>query len=430
METRKHLLAVAAILTGLISIQIGIVTRSRLEAGPGMETKGAITLDNLVSTSDEPLSISESQMFYQLSLLLEKEYVDTIQHDMSLASGAIRGMVTSLTDSKSQFFDKDAFTAHLDRLNGTYAGIGVELELSYNEEELAKLQRQQIGLDDELPEDGDANFDRNMLFPEVIVRSVMPGSPGEQAGLVAGDRILKINDRWTLASTDIERLTQEIQKIAEAPNGDEEFEKLRNAFIEMADNSIPVGRALKQLVEGDSGSVELIWLRDGQEMTASLEKSVVTVDPIYRNGSTQLRFFKGAAEELKELIAQSDGDLVLDLRQSGFGDYQTMLACLDLVSPSGQYGVLDLERAGEPRAISSSADTSLKSLRLIVDHSVVGAAAIFAKALSSTGWAKIEGDLISDDLAWVESIELPTGEGYTLRTGMYKTDEQAGEARS
>ena len=121
------------------------------------------------------------------------------------------------------------------------------------------------------------------------------------------------------------------------------------------------------------------------------------------------------------VIAQlPQGEITLDLRQSTLGNYEEMRDCLEILAPSNDYGYIVRSQAGEHRKITVSNGTlTQRKFKIIVDNSTWGAAAVFASILVENGLAEIVDGSLSSDLSWVETIELPDGSGYTLKTGVY-----------
>jgi len=104
--------------------------------------------------------------FYDPSAVMD-EALEALLHSSlrpdprALAEAAIRGMVASLDDPYAEYLTRGNMMAFLTNVEGTFGGIGVMLD-----------------------EDAEGCL---------IVRTVMPGCPGERAGLVSGDRIVAVD---------------------------------------------------------------------------------------------------------------------------------------------------------------------------------------------------------------------------------------------
>ncbi len=107
-------------------------------------------------------------MFWDVWDLIKNSYVDQPVSEKDLYYGALRGMLSGLSDPYSLFFDPKDNKAFQDELSGSFDGIGAE-----------------VG-----QKDG-----------QLIVISPLVGSPAETAGLKAGDKIYFIDDADTSTMT-------------------------------------------------------------------------------------------------------------------------------------------------------------------------------------------------------------------------------------
>jgi len=124
-----------------------------------------------------PTSANEPQqfkVFWQAWAIVEKNFVDRAKLDpKAMTYGAIRGMVEALGDEgHTSFLTPDERERQSTELSGTFSGIGA-----------------QLGVRDQLP----------------VIVAPFDGSPAEQAGVKAGDIILKVDgvDVTTMALNDI-----------------------------------------------------------------------------------------------------------------------------------------------------------------------------------------------------------------------------------
>lgn len=97
--------------------------------------------------------------------VVEDQYLNADEIDQeALVDGAIRGMLEALDDPYTSYFNTEEFEDFNDSLSGTFEGIGAE-----------------IGIRDDL----------------LTVVSPLPDTPAERAGLLAGDKILFIDETDT-----------------------------------------------------------------------------------------------------------------------------------------------------------------------------------------------------------------------------------------
>lgn len=103
--------------------------------------------------------------------LIKNEYLEQVSTE-TLINGAIKGMVESLNDSYSVYLDKDAFKNLNVQIEGTFGGIGVEIDKDENK--------------------------------QLVVITPLPGTPADRAGLKSGDIIEKVDEQETAKLTAIE----------------------------------------------------------------------------------------------------------------------------------------------------------------------------------------------------------------------------------
>jgi carboxyl-terminal processing protease len=128
---------------------------------------GSFILENWMSASstDTPDdSYQYTLLFARVTQLIRQNYVDqskTGYKDLTYA--ALRGMLSSL-DPHSQFLDEDSFQDIERETRGEFSGLGIVVGIKDN---------------------------------SLVILSPMEDSPGGRAGLLPGDRILRINDKST-----------------------------------------------------------------------------------------------------------------------------------------------------------------------------------------------------------------------------------------
>ena len=122
--------------------------------------------DNLDATPDAAADVSA---FWKAWNALEAQYVNT--HASSTLPtakekmyGAIQGLAASYGDPYTVFFPPEESKAFHDNISGSFAGVGMELDVK------------------------DGNL---------VVVAPLKGTPAEAAGVVAGDRIVAIDDKPT-----------------------------------------------------------------------------------------------------------------------------------------------------------------------------------------------------------------------------------------
>lgn len=103
-------------------------------------------------------------LFWKVWSLVQKNYVHQPVADTKLFYGALSGIVSSLDDPYSVFFDPETAEKFQQELEGTFSGIGAELGIKEK---------------------------------QLTIIAPLPDTPAARAGLMAGDRILLIDGQDT-----------------------------------------------------------------------------------------------------------------------------------------------------------------------------------------------------------------------------------------
>lgn len=120
---------------------------------------------NLSNSNQQVINgLDESKYLNVLRLLKSKYYDPTKINDNKAFDGALSGMVSSVGDPYTVYFDKDATSSFNEEMSGSFSGIGAE-----------------IGVKD----------------GSLTVIAPLKDTPAEKAGIMAGDIILKINNEDT-----------------------------------------------------------------------------------------------------------------------------------------------------------------------------------------------------------------------------------------
>ena len=119
---------------------------------------------NITNEVVKTSSNSKFDVLYETYETIKEKYYKEIS-DETLINGAIDGMMNSLDDEHSVFFDENSKKTFEDELSGTYYGIGAEIKQISND--------------------------------EVMINKVFDGSPAEKAGLKSGDIFVSIDGEST-----------------------------------------------------------------------------------------------------------------------------------------------------------------------------------------------------------------------------------------
>lgn len=261
---------------------------------------------------------------------IESQYVTEVEED-NLVNGAISGMVRTLDDPHSIYLDKKLYNQLKTETSGSFGGIGVYMGFK----------------------DGG-----------VQVLGVIPESPGEKVGLIAGDSILAVNS----------------QPVSEIEPGEV---------------------ALK--IRGKVGTdVELLIRREGEEdKTYTITRDIIKVKTVAgkmlddREGYVRIsNFSENTGKEFKTTVSELENQgmkgLILDLRQNPGGVITSCVEIAQEIVPAGTI-VSVIKRDGEKEVYTSNLQKPKFPIVVLLDQNSASASELLSGALQDTKAALIVG---------------------------------------
>ena len=268
--------------------------------------------------------------FFGVMKFIQARYVNA-PDTTRLIDGAIEGMVASLDDPHSVYMPPHMFEELRQHTEGSFGGIGVTM-----------------GFKDKT----------------VKIISVLEGTPGEAAGLRAGDEILAVDG---------------------TPTGELQSEEV----------------ALR--IRGEAGTdVTLRILRDGAETEYTITRDVIqvrSVRGVMVDGTTigYIRigsFAEHTGEEFTDEMNRLAGDgmtaLIIDLRENPGGLITSCVAVAEQVVPAGTI-VSVIDRDGDEEIYRSSLAERKYPIAVLIDENSASASEILAGALQDTKAGTIIG---------------------------------------
>lgn len=268
--------------------------------------------------------------FFGVMQFIQARYVNP-PNTTALIDGAIDGMVASLGDPHSIYMPPAMFEELRQHTEGSFGGIGV-----------------------------------TMGFKDNIVKiiSVLEGTPGEAAGLRAGDEILAVDGTPT--------------------------SELRSEEV-----------ALR--IRGEAGTqVVLRILRDGREEEYTITRDIIQVASVrgtmvdgttigyIRIGSFAEHTGDEFTSEMNRLAGEGMTALIIDLRENPGGLITSCVAVAEQVVPAGTI-VSVIDRDGDEEVYTSSLSARKYPIAVLIDENSASASEILAGALQDTGAGTIIG---------------------------------------
>ncbi len=350
------LFATAAFFSGL---QIGSI--------PNMQASiSSIFADT--SKTDDSVDFTE---FWRVWNMLDEKFVSSTTTDPLTKEermwGAISGLVDSYGDPYTVFLPPEDASMFEEDISGNFSGVGME-----------------VGIRDGV----------------VTIISPLPNTPAENAGLLAGDMIVRIDDK----STDRMRIDEAVRLI----RGERGTEVVLTIYREGSDELTDIS-VIRDTINIPTSKTEI---RDG-----------VFIISLYS--------FNGVAERevqmaLREYVESGKTKLILDLRGNPGGYLQGAVSIASYFLPTGKVVVRESFGDNEEEEVYRSFGKELgrfapESIVVLVDGGSASASEILAGALKDHGVATIIGTKTFGKGSVQELINLSDGSSVKITIARWLT---------
>ncbi|MEM6750945.1 MAG: S41 family peptidase [Planctomycetota bacterium] len=285
------------------------------------------------------------EKFVRVRGLLVDQYVDEVD-SQKLLDGAIRGMIATLDDPYTVYFDAEELEQFDADVNGEFVGIGAEVD---------------------------------MFKDRLRIVSPLEDSPAWRAGVRSGDIVLEIDGEDTLGlklPEAVKRLKGEedtpVTILVRHRSGEEESITIIRKLIK-----VPSVRGVRRLADQ-----HFDYMLDKQNRVGYVR--------LTQFGERSLNDLRGAIQELQDQDVRA---LILDLRFNGGGLLESAFGVSDLFLTEGQR-VVSVRGRGAPSTTLDASDTTLAPdlpLVVLVNEASASASEIVAGALKDNDRARIVG---------------------------------------
>ncbi len=311
------LVVVTAILSSVITIQI--TTYRQIQAG-----------DNII-TRDKFTRLKEYNKLDDVRQTLENYYIEEPKTD-EMMTGAIKGMVASIGDPYTYYFTPDEYKDFMERTQGSYAGVGMWVTIDETDN-------------------------------QITIIKTFEGSPAFESGIIAGDKIVKVDD------TDVDGSSMD--------------------------------KAVAMMRGKPGTEVRVTILRDGQKKEYTLKRAVIEIPDLeYRMIDDNIGYiwlyqfdeksdqnFAAAIDDLKK---QGMEGLILDLRGNPGGLLDSCVNIADMLLPEGLITYRE-DRLGNRQDYKSKSSHLNLPLVVLVDENSASASEVLSGAIQDYGVGTIIG---------------------------------------
>ena len=297
-------------------------------------------IDKVLLKNKEVVVATEADFapFWQVWNAINEKYPGADKTtDQERIYGAISGLIGSLNDPYSVFFNPEEAKSFQEEISGNFSGIGME-----------------VGIKDRV----------------LTVIAPLKDTPAYKANIKSGDKVLKIDDKMTSDLT-----VDEAVKLIRGPKG--------------------TTVTLTIFREGESEPIEIKIVRDTiniPTLDTELRKDGVFVVKLYSFSANSSKLFRDA---MKEFVLSKSDKLLIDLRGNPGGYLDASVDMASWFLPEGKvvvtedYGTSQKPNVFRSRGYNIFSD-KLK-LMVLIDGGSASASEILAGALRDHGRAELVG---------------------------------------
>ncbi|HCU71055.1 MAG TPA: hypothetical protein DIC35_04900 [Candidatus Moranbacteria bacterium] len=319
------------------------------DGNPRMYPLNSTTITNKFSPDKPEVDFA---LFWKVWKLLEEKYVDNKTLDaQELVYGAIKGMLKATGDPYTNFFDPKETTEFSQDIQGSFEGIGAELGIKDN---------------------------------VLTVIAPLDGSPSQKAGVLAGDKILKIDDKSTAEIT-----IDEAVGLIRGKKGTE----VRLTILHSGSQETTEITIVRDVIQIKSVKVE--FKEDG-----------IALLKINQFGDKTNKEFD---EAMNQIISRGSKGIVLDLRNNPGGYLEKSVEIASRMIPKGKIVVIEEDSEGKRENLYTRGGDKLSSIPMVIliNEGSASASEILAGALRDNRQIKLIGKKSFGKGSVQEYIDLP-----------------------
>lgn len=234
--------------------------------------------DYEISFDPKSVSISNINKFNQVRSILKNDYYQKVDEN-DLIEGAVGGLADSLKDPYTVYFNKEQMKSFMEKSEGSYVGIGISV-----------------------------NSDENGLL--TVIES-FEDSPAQKAGIIKGDKIIKVDDEDVTAIRDENMVISMIK-------GQEDTKVVITVYRPSLGKSFSF-KIMRKRIKVDNIKSEVLPDNIGYIKLMMFDQEIS----------------KDFNNHLNKLLMQGIKGLIIDLRDNPGGSYEQVVAIADRLLPEG-----------------------------------------------------------------------------------------------
>lgn len=356
MNSKKTIFLVFVILVVTNLFTFGA---TRLVTGSAMVNE---KMAGIIGAEEEGMEFSLIEEVYNILL---NDYYEELDEE-ELVEGAIEGMLESLDDPETGYMTPTDLENMMIQTEGSYSGIGIEVF-----------------------QEGDY----------IRVLAPISGSPGEEAGLQSGDKIVEVEGENVVGS--------ELNEVVDMIRGEEGTEVMLTVERELSPDEREEFTIVREEIEMSSVEFEVL----------NNDLGYLEINSFTRTTSDEL---ENALNSLQENNVQG---LILDLRDNPGGLLDAAIEVGQQLVPEGPI-VHKMGREEKLETYYSEGRVSDLPMVVLVNEVSASASEILAGALQDTGAAKVIGSKTFGKASVQNVARLSDGGALRYTMGSYQTPDK------
>lgn len=369
------LVASAILFVFLTGIKTGQIFYAKAFSSSSQETFNLKTIPIIlgVENSTSTLLQGDFSLFWKSLEIVKRRYYDPSQfNDEKIIYGAINGALSSLGDPYTVFFSPEDSKKFNEDLTGSFGGIGAEIGMKNN---------------------------------QIVIVTPLKGAPAERAGLKPGDKIIKINDTFTLNMT----VDQAVKMIRGEPGTEVNLEIFREEW-----NSTKTFTIKREIIN--------IPTLDWKILNTTSSKRIAYVQLYNFYGQAPSEFYKAGLA----ILTQNPDGMILDLRNNPGGYLDVAQEIAGWFLKRGDLFVVEKGRDNYTQKLYALGNQVFSRMPIVVlvNNGTASASEILAGALRDNRGVQIVGEQTFGKGSVQELVNLPNGSTLKITIAEWLTPKE------